>query len=125
MYHLKSIQYGQPPASMQRSEVVSPSEIVYESIARVSIKVITYQRFVKKQTKALNGREQSKGAIKGCNQRVSFNKLENSPFHWLGLLKWSLAYSDGTEPAGDVEPMSKEDIDFLEKVMKEGIMYHR
>ena len=47
---------------------------------------------------------------------------DNSPFHWLGLLKWSLAYSDGTKPAGDVEPMSKEDIDFLEKVMKEGII---
>lgn len=47
---------------------------------------------------------------------------DNSPFHWLGLLKWSLAYSDGTKPAGEVEPMNKEDIEFLEKVMKEGII---
>ncbi|KAL7533150.1 hypothetical protein ACHAXR_005072 [Thalassiosira sp. AJA248-18] len=47
---------------------------------------------------------------------------DNSPFHWLGLLKWSLAYSDGTKPSGDVEPMNKEDVEFLEKVMKEGII---
>ncbi|KAL7468821.1 hypothetical protein ACHAXS_009060 [Conticribra weissflogii] len=46
----------------------------------------------------------------------------NSPFAWLGLLKWSLAYSDGTRPTEDVQPMSKEDIAFLEKVMKEGII---
>eukprot|EP00970_Alexandrium_tamarense_P011240 scaffold2420_cov208-Alexandrium_tamarense.AAC.7 len=47
----------------------------------------------------------------------------NSPFAWLGLLKWSLAYSDGTRPADDtIEPMSKEDKEFLEKVMKEGII---
>lgn len=47
---------------------------------------------------------------------------DNSPFHWLGLLKWSLAYSDGTRPSSDVEPMNKEDVEFLEKVMKEGII---
>ncbi|KAL7527901.1 hypothetical protein ACHAWF_002357 [Thalassiosira exigua] len=47
---------------------------------------------------------------------------DNSPFHWLGLLKWSLAYSDGTAPAADAEPMKKEDVEFLEKVMSEGII---
>mmetsp|Transcript_26945 Transcript_26945/g.44203 ORF Transcript_26945/g.44203 Transcript_26945/m.44203 type:complete len:393 (-) Transcript_26945:75-1253(-) len=46
----------------------------------------------------------------------------NNPFQWLGLLKWSLAYSDGTQPSGDTEPMSKDDVEFLEKVMKEGII---
>jgi len=46
----------------------------------------------------------------------------NSPFAWLGLLKWSLAYSDGTKPSSDSQPMNKEDIEFLEKVMSEGII---
>ena len=47
----------------------------------------------------------------------------NSPFAWLGLLKWSLAYSDGTRPSGEeFNPMSKEDIEFLENVMKDGII---
>jgi len=47
----------------------------------------------------------------------------NSPFAWLGLLKWSLAYSDGTRPSNeDFSPMSKEDIEFLENVMKDGII---
>eukprot|EP00571_Detonula_confervacea_P014601 CAMPEP_0172308832 /NCGR_PEP_ID=MMETSP1058-20130122/9312_1 /TAXON_ID=83371 /ORGANISM="Detonula confervacea, Strain CCMP 353" /LENGTH=402 /DNA_ID=CAMNT_0013021341 /DNA_START=23 /DNA_END=1231 /DNA_ORIENTATION=+ len=45
----------------------------------------------------------------------------NSPFAWLGLLKWSLAFSDGTAPS-DVERMSEEDVAFLEKVMSEGII---
>lgn len=47
----------------------------------------------------------------------------NSPFAWLGLLKWSLAYSDGTRPSSEeFNPMSKEDIEFLENVMKDGII---
>jgi len=47
----------------------------------------------------------------------------DNPFQWLGLLKWSLAYSDGTQPSsGDAEPMNKEDVEFLEKVMREGII---
>lgn len=45
----------------------------------------------------------------------------NSPFAWLGLLKWSLAFSDGTAPSG-AEPMNEEDVAFLEKVMSEGII---
>mmetsp|Transcript_9453 Transcript_9453/g.17055 ORF Transcript_9453/g.17055 Transcript_9453/m.17055 type:complete len:389 (-) Transcript_9453:92-1258(-) len=45
-----------------------------------------------------------------------------NPFQWLGLLKWSLAYSDGTRPSDDIKPMNKDDIEFLEKVMKEGII---
>lgn len=48
---------------------------------------------------------------------------DNSPFAWLGLLKWSLAYSDGTRPSDEkFNPMSKEDIEFLENVMKDGII---
>eukprot|EP00581_Thalassiosira_minuscula_P008310 CAMPEP_0183703088 /NCGR_PEP_ID=MMETSP0737-20130205/961_1 /TAXON_ID=385413 /ORGANISM="Thalassiosira miniscula, Strain CCMP1093" /LENGTH=365 /DNA_ID=CAMNT_0025929791 /DNA_START=130 /DNA_END=1227 /DNA_ORIENTATION=+ len=47
---------------------------------------------------------------------------DNNSLQWLGLLKWSLAYSDGTRPSGEVDPMSKEDVEFLEKVMKEGII---
>jgi hsp70-interacting protein len=43
------------------------------------------------------------------------------PFAWLGLLKWSLSYSDGTTDAA-VQPMSDEDREFLERVMKEGIV---
>ena len=48
---------------------------------------------------------------------------DNNPNQWLGLLKWSLAYTDGTQPSGDAtQSMSKEDVEFLEKVMKEGII---
>lgn len=46
----------------------------------------------------------------------------SDPFAWLGLLKWSLAYSDGTNPSSDSVPMSPEDKSFLEMVMKEGII---
>jgi hsp70-interacting protein len=45
----------------------------------------------------------------------------NNPWQWLGLLKWSLAYSDGTSPSS-LSPMSEEDKAFLEMVMKEGII---
>jgi len=44
---------------------------------------------------------------------------------WLGLLKWSLTYVDGTVPSEDspnYKEMSKEDIKFLEEVMKDGIV---
>ena len=45
------------------------------------------------------------------------------PWAWLGLLKWSLSYSDGTRDSSeDMVPMSQEDREFLEKVMKEGII---
>lgn len=44
------------------------------------------------------------------------------PWGWLGLLKWSLSYTDGTRSSGDISPMSKEDREFLEKVMSEGII---
>lgn len=47
---------------------------------------------------------------------------ENSPFAWLGLLKWSLSYSDGTKPSDETTVMSDEDRAFLEEVMKEGII---
>ena len=45
----------------------------------------------------------------------------NNPWAWLGLLKWSLSYADGTTPSDNVE-MSAEDKAFLEAVMAEGIV---
>jgi hsp70-interacting protein len=46
------------------------------------------------------------------------------PFAWLGLLKWSLSYSDGTSDGTTQQqrPMSAEDREFLETVMREGIV---
>lgn len=42
---------------------------------------------------------------------------------WLGLLKWSLAYQDGTRPSEEsLQPMSEEKRKFLEAVMKDGII---
>lgn len=44
---------------------------------------------------------------------------------WLGLLKWSLNYMDGTVPSEESEQyrsMSEEDKKFLESVMKDGIV---
>uniref|UniRef100_A0A7S2UD21 Nucleotide exchange factor Fes1 domain-containing protein n=1 Tax=Attheya septentrionalis TaxID=420275 RepID=A0A7S2UD21_9STRA len=42
---------------------------------------------------------------------------------WLGLLKWSLSYSDGTRPSSEtMKPLSPEDKAFLEEVMKDGII---
>jgi hsp70-interacting protein len=46
---------------------------------------------------------------------------DNPQWAWLGLLKWSLSYSDGTRPS-NVQMMSPEDRAFLEEVMKEGII---
>ena len=40
---------------------------------------------------------------------------------WLGLLKWSMKYQDGTHES-DFTEMSQEKKEFLEKVMKDGIM---
>jgi hypothetical protein len=46
-----------------------------------------------------------------------------NPWAWLGLLKWSLSYTDGTRDSSDsMQPMSAEDRAFLEKVMSEGII---
>jgi hsp70-interacting protein len=45
----------------------------------------------------------------------------NNPWAWLGLLKWSLAYSDGTK-ATDHKQMSAEDKAFLEAVMRDGVI---
>ena len=67
------------------------------------------------------------------NQQLKFAREQRSimsgsadPFAWLGLLQWSLKYSDGTHPSNDgnnnVTPMSPEDKAFLEMVMKEGII---
>lgn len=43
------------------------------------------------------------------------------PNKWLGLMKWSMKYADGTTPS-DMKPMSKEDRDFLDKVLNEGVI---
>lgn len=50
---------------------------------------------------------------------------QNNLWAWLGLLKWSLQYSDGTRPdesSENMTPMSEEDKAFLEAVMREGII---
>lgn len=52
---------------------------------------------------------------------MSSSSTSNDPWAWLGLLKWSLAYSDGTSPSA-ANPLSDSDKEFLEKVMKEGII---
>lgn len=46
---------------------------------------------------------------------------ESAP--WLGLLKWSLQYTDGTKPSTEtMSPMTTEDRAFLEAVMKDGVI---
>ena len=50
------------------------------------------------------------------------NGASADPWAWLGLLKWSLSYADGTKDNSDITPMSDEDKAFLERVMKEGII---
>eukprot|EP00466_Bigelowiella_natans_P019364 jgi/Bigna1/85720/estExt_fgenesh1_pg.C_50325 len=44
--------------------------------------------------------------------------MSNMPPQWLGLLKWSLKYNDGTKNTDEVRPMANEDKKFLENVMK-------
>lgn len=46
---------------------------------------------------------------------------DHNPWGWLGLLQWSLSYSDGTQPT-EQTPMSEEKRAFLERVMKEGVI---
>lgn len=46
----------------------------------------------------------------------------NNPWAWLGLLKWSLSYTDGTAPSNLNSQLSAEDKAFLEAVMQEGII---
>lgn len=50
------------------------------------------------------------------------NTTKKDPWAWLGLLKWSLAYSDGTSDKSNFSKMSDENRAFLEAVMKEGII---
>lgn len=40
--------------------------------------------------------------------------------NWLGLLKWTLAHTDGTSPS-EARPMTEEDKAFLERVMREAV----
>ena len=50
------------------------------------------------------------------------NAADGSQHAWLGLLKWSLAYCDGTRSSTATTEMKKEDLEFLKKVMEEGII---
>ena len=50
------------------------------------------------------------------------SNADGSQHAWLGLLKWSLAYCDGTRPSSATTEMKKEDLEFLKKVMEEGII---
>jgi hsp70-interacting protein len=52
---------------------------------------------------------------------MSSGSTNADPWAWLGLLRWTLSYHDGTKPS-DLSPMSEEDKAFLEMVMKEGII---
>lgn len=52
---------------------------------------------------------------------MASSSTPQDPWKWLGLLQWSLKYSDGTNPS-QLSPMSPEDKAFLELVMKEGII---
>jgi hypothetical protein len=45
---------------------------------------------------------------------------QNDASNWLGLLKWSLSYADGTTPS-QFSAMNEEDKKWLENVMKEGV----
>mmetsp|Transcript_12699 Transcript_12699/g.23036 ORF Transcript_12699/g.23036 Transcript_12699/m.23036 type:complete len:355 (-) Transcript_12699:166-1230(-) len=44
--------------------------------------------------------------------------MSGLPPQWLGLLKWSLKYNDGTKDTKEVRPMADEDRKFLEQAMK-------
>jgi hsp70-interacting protein len=72
----------------------------------------------------LNFVTSKQSTIEQLNYKSKVREMAPSgdPFAWLGLLKWSLAYSDGTKPSEGAVPMSPEDKAFLEKVMKEGII---
>ncbi|RLN46876.1 hypothetical protein BBJ29_002885 [Phytophthora kernoviae] len=45
----------------------------------------------------------------------------SDPNKWLGLMKWTMKYSDGTTPT-DATPISDDKRAFLEKVMNEGVI---
>ena len=54
---------------------------------------------------------------------MSSSGAEQGGPQWLGLLKWSLNYVDGTRPSDEsLKPMSAEDKAFLERVMTDGIV---
>merc|ERR1711862_397156 len=60
----------------------------------------------------------------GYKKSMSSNN-SNNPHAWLGLLKWSLSYTDGTSNDKDKAPptpLSDSDRIFLENVMKDGII---
>merc|ERR1719158_36047 len=48
--------------------------------------------------------------------------MSNDPNKWLGLMRWSMQYSDGTRDTNDIKPMTTEDRKWLEQVMKECVI---
>lgn len=54
-------------------------------------------------------------------QQINMNNMNGSGPDWLGLLKWSIAHTDGTSPT-DAKQMSNEDKEWLERVMTEGMI---
>ncbi|CAM9775525.1 unnamed protein product [Chrysoparadoxa australica] len=46
--------------------------------------------------------------------------MAQDPGQWLGLLKWSLQYHDGTGPSANT-PMSEEDKEWLSRVMQDSV----
>lgn len=54
---------------------------------------------------------------------TTMSESGGNPWAWLGLLKWSLSYTDGTLPTSEENsPLSADDKAFLELVMKDGII---
>lgn len=46
--------------------------------------------------------------------------MQNNQIDWSGLFNWSMNYNDGTAPTRpDLQPMSKEDKEWMEAAMKE------
>ena len=81
---------------------------------------MTYDIFKSVGSVQLNFVTSKQSTIEQLNYKSKEREMAPSgdPFAWLGLLKWSLAYSDGTKPSEGAVPMSPEDKAFLEKVMK-------
>lgn len=48
--------------------------------------------------------------------------MSGDPNKWLGLLRWSMKYQDGTQPTNEAKVMTEENKKFLEQVMKECVI---
>jgi hsp70-interacting protein len=94
-----------------------------QSTTRYSL-VVAVRRTIANTNKAyllhLQARPE-KCTLLGASKLYFIMSATPNPWAWLGLLKWSLSYADGTRPS-DLSPMTKKDRDFLEAVMKDGII---